>query len=97
VYPQAATHKDPIPVDDDGEDTLPISKLFKVAKRPKLVEQYQPCTEFTDPNEPQINDFIEPNELVEPQAQLLTPAEEGGCNDEILKDIHQTGKEETTA
>jgi hypothetical protein len=29
VYPQAATHKDPIPVNDDGEYTFPISKLFQ--------------------------------------------------------------------
>jgi len=75
MYPQAATHEDPIPIDDDGEDTFPILKLFKVAKRPKLVEQSQPGTEFIDPNEPQVNDFIDPNELVETQTQLLKPIE----------------------
>jgi len=74
MYTQVATHKDPIPIDDDGEDTLPILNIFKVVKRPKLVEQSQSGIEFTNPNEPQVNDFIEPNELVEPQAQFLTPA-----------------------
>jgi hypothetical protein len=58
MYPQAATHEDPIPVDGDDEDTLPISKLFKISKRPKPMEQYHPCTEFADPNEQQINDLL---------------------------------------
>ena len=29
---------------------------------------------------------------MEPQEQLLTPAEEGGCNDEISKVVHQARK-----
>jgi len=56
-------------------------------------KQYHPCIEFADPNEPQINDFVDPDELVDPRAQCFTLAREGGCNDEILKDMHQTGKD----
>jgi hypothetical protein len=29
MYPQGATHEDPIPVDDDDEDTFPISQALQ--------------------------------------------------------------------
>jgi len=90
IYPHDSTKYDPIHVYD--EDTLPIAQLFKVAKQPKLVEQYDPYTTFSYHNYKQMNDPIEPDTPPETQTHFSIPSYEGRGNDRVLKDIHQPAK-----